>query len=155
MSLWRLSETVPLVVLLVLIACSDGAAPLEQPPLAVQEGHTALSKAPGGVPFTEMMSFVNPCSGLGDQVTLMGTLWIQEHNGQTVIRSESTVTTTSGFEGQRTRTIVENGNVFKVALNAMLTNGSGEKIRIHFVQVFDLSAGTVRAQSGGAPTCLG
>lgn len=155
MSAPRLVCAVTLPVLIVLIACSDGpVSPMDQASPATPPDPVFFS-APSAVPFVGVLHFINPCSGLNDTATITGTLWIHERDGRLVVRSKSTIVTSSGFQGGRTRTIVVNGNNFKVSLNAMLTNDAGQRIRIHFVQIVDLSTGTVRVQKGGGPTCVG
>lgn len=118
------------------------------------EAYASHRGAPEPVPFAGMMSFVNPCTGLPDTVTISGTLWI--HDVAVVVRSESTLVTASGFEGERHRTIVEkDGKIFKVSLNGMMASASGDRIRIHFILLIDLAAGTTRVLQGGAPACIG
>ena len=110
--------------------------------------------APIAIPFFQVLGFLNPCTGLQDTATITGTLWI--HPGAAVVRQRIRATTSGGFEGEQTRTIVENGHVFKVSTNAMLAHASGQRLRLHFVQVVDLSAGIVRVQQGGGgPVCIG
>lgn len=154
MSAEKVARAVTSLALLVVLACSDGpVSPKDQAPSSTPPDALFFS-APNAVPFGEVLPFINPCSRLTDAATITGTLWIHEREGRLVVRSRSTIVTSSGFEGHRTRTIVVNGANFKVSLNAMLTNEAGERIRIHFVQVIDLAAGTVRIQKGGGPTCV-
>lgn len=155
MSAEKVAPAITSLALLVVIACGDGPmSPLEQAASSSPPDPVFFS-APSSIPFVEALAFINPCSGLNDTATLTGTLWIHARDGRLVVRSKSTVVTGSGFEGSRTRTIVVNSANFKVSLNAMLTNDAGERIRIHFVQVVDLSTGTVQVQKGGGPTCVG
>ena len=110
--------------------------------------------APTPIPIFEQFDDVNPCSGLIHTVTFTGTAWIEENDGRIVVREKRTITTSSGFVGRGSDTFVDNGNIQKLTLNDMLTNGSGDRIRAQFILVFDLSTATVQVLRGGL-TCVG
>ncbi len=114
----------------------------------------AVAGAPNPIPIFEQFDDVNPCSGLIHTVTFTGTAWIQETDGRTVVREKRTITTSSGFLGRGSDTFVDNGNIQKLTLNDMLTNGSGDRIKAQFIMVFDLSTATVQVLRGGL-TCVG
>jgi hypothetical protein len=103
------------------------------------------------VPFQQVVPLVNPCTGQAETATIAGIMWT---HARSVVRAISMVTTSSGFEGERHRTIVGNGNTFKLSLNAMLANDGGDRIRFQFILVVDERTGAVRVQRGGAPTCV-
>lgn len=107
-----------------------------------------------GVPFVEVFEDVNPCTGDVHTVTIVGTLWVHDHDGRLVINAERTITTTSGFGGRGNTSFVRNGEIEKITLNDILTHDSGDKIRARFVIVTDLSTSTARIITG-ALTCVG
>jgi len=114
----------------------------------------AAADAPEAVPFSFTFDDVNPCGGPDHTVTISGTSWVHDHNGKIVVRSERTITTSSGFVGRGTDSFVANGQTVTEKLNDVLTHESGERIRAHFILVFDVSTSTVRAFSGTL-TCVG
>lgn len=157
----RPTLSVPLSTLLVLLACSDSTTspeivpPPEEARLAPHEAMASLSAAPGGVPFVEELAAMNPCTGQPDLITITGIFWIlHDRNGHVLWRSQSVITTAEGFQGRRAQTVLENRNVFKVSLNAMLSDRSGQRFRVHFILVVDLATGTVRVMHSGG-VCLG
>lgn len=105
-------------------------------------------------------SFDNPCTGLPDEVTIEGTLWIFEtSDGRFFGRAENLVTTLSGFEGWQTVTLLWNGNIWKFTLNSMAANAIGQRIRIHSVQVIEglldpTKPTTVRVEIQPEPVCV-
>ncbi len=118
----------------------------------------SATSAPTPVPIFVQFDDVNPCSGLVHTVTITGTAWIQDLDGQLVVREERTVTTSSGFAGRGTDVFVDNGTTQKFTLNDMLTNQFGARIRAHLVLVIDLSTTppTVRVSKGfDGPFCVG
>ena len=120
-------------------------------------GFTGLAVAgqPTALPFFLEFTDVNPCTGNVVTVTMIGTLYLHEHDGRTVVRIPRTITTSDGFEGRGTLSEMINGKIEKFTLNDMLTHESGDKFRAHFVLVIDLSTGTVRVLKGGVQICLG
>lgn len=118
------------------------------------------ASAPTAVPIFFQFAGLNPCSGLPHTVTVTGTAWIHElPGGQVVIHLQKTITTSSGFEGRGTSTIVVNGNIRKFTLNDMLTHPSGDRIRAHLVLVVDLTTSPptvlVRQGTWGGTICVG
>lgn len=142
-----------LIMSLALIpACDRTSAGVGPTPLGPTAADGTAQGPPTGVPFEQLLPLINPCTGLVDTATISGMLWL--HEGAASVRSESTITTASGFSGQRKRTIVLNDNTFKASNNAMLVNALGQRIRFHFILVVDERSGTVRVQQGGQPTCV-
>ncbi len=128
------------------------AVPLHQNTFAGVEA----ASGPTAVPIFVQFDDLNPCSGLIHTVTFTGTAWIHEHNGRVVVRSQRTITTSSGFEGRGTDTFVDNGNIQKVTLNDMLTHPSGDRIRARFALVIDLSTTPPTVQVfNRSVTCVG
>lgn len=152
-----------LSTLLALFACSDGAtspdlvAPSEELLQAPHGATASLSAAPGGVPFTQHLTGqTNPCTGELEDVTITGTFWVLHSDGNTFVwRSQSTVTSTGGFYGRKTDSVVENRNVFKLSLNVMVAHPSGQRFRIHFIQLVDLTTGEIRVLQASGAVCLG
>ncbi len=114
----------------------------------------AVANPPIAEPFIFVFDDINPCGGPDHTVTISGTSWVHVHNGRIVFHSERTITTSTGFEGHGTDSYVLNGETEKFTLNDILTDESGDRIRAHFVFVFDISTLTVRVE-GGFLTCLG
>lgn len=130
------------------------------PPLLSAHADVDAPGAPTAVPVFFEFDGVNPCSGLPQTVTFTGTAWIHElPGGRVVVRSQRTITTSSGFEGRGTDTFVDNGNILKFTLNDMLTHPSGDRIRAHLLLVIDLTTTppTVRVMKGtfGGTICVG
>jgi hypothetical protein len=116
----------------------------------------AAADPPTAFPFQFVFDDVNPCTGLTHTVTIAGTTYVHEHDGRIVAQSERTITTSpTGFVGHGTDSYVLNGQVEIFRLTDILTSPSGDRIRVHFVLVVDLSTGTVKAVAGFPPTCLG
>jgi hypothetical protein len=115
----------------------------------------AAADPPAAIPFEFVFDDVNPCTGGIHTVTIAGTTSVHDHDGRTVAHSERTITTSpTGFVGHGTDTLVDNGQVIMFRLSDILTNPSGERIRVRYTIVLDVSTGTVRAETG-AFTCLG
>jgi hypothetical protein len=149
----RLLRSIGVVVALVTVGCGESVLDTHDPD---RSPRVEAASAPTVVPIFVEFDDVNPCSGLVHTVTITGTARIVEHDGRTVVHSQVTVTTSSGFEGRGTETDVNNGNIQTLTLNHMLTNGSGDRIRAHFVLILDVSTTppTVRATTGSV-TCVG
>ena len=115
----------------------------------------AAADPPTAVPFEFVFDDVNPCTGDIHTVTIAGTSFVHDHDGQIVAHSARTITTSpTGFVGHGTDSNVLNGQVEMFKLADILTNPSGDRIRARFVIVIDLSTATVRVQKGEL-TCLG
>ncbi len=153
----RLILAFALPLMLVLLGCDGSISPTapdetlaaQQPATSVgavsSVGATSAASAPISFPIFEEFDDVNFCTGEVHTVTITGTAWLHANRNNTVIRSDRTITTSSGFEGRGHSTQVVNisGNIFKLTLNDMLTQSSGAKIRVQFVLVVDTSSGTV------------
>ncbi len=114
------------------------------------------TNAPVAIPFEVTFDDVNPCTGLIHTVTISGTTFVQTIDGRVIARSERTITTSpTGFIGHGTDSFVANGQVMMFRLTDILTNASGDRIRALFVQVLDLSTGTVRVEEGGVKCVVG
>ena len=115
----------------------------------------AAADAPTEIPFEFVFDDLNPCTGDTHTVTIAGTSSVHEHDGRIVAYSKRTITTSpTGFVGRGTDAYVLNGRVEMFSQADILTSPSGERMRAHFVLVFDLSTGTVRVVAGGL-ACLG
>lgn len=166
MSTSKLSIVAAMGVLIGMSACSDMPVSPSDDVSVLSSANEAASlskqdKAFVEIPFgPDTFPFVNPCTGLPDEVTITGTLWIYDRgDGRFVVRAKDVVTTESGFEGRRTRTFLNNGNNFKLSINSMGTNAIGQRIRVHFVEVVDLPDNpeeelTVRVRTEGGPVCV-
>jgi len=166
MSTSKLSIVAAMGILIGMSACSDMPVSPSDDVSVSSSANEAASYGKQGNTFVEIpfgpdtFPFVNPCTGLPDEVTITGTLWIYDRgDGRFVARAKDVVTTQSGFEGRRTRTFLNNGNNFKLSINSMGTNAIGQRIRIHFVQVIDLpddpeGKAKVRVQTEGGPVCV-
>jgi hypothetical protein len=115
----------------------------------------AAADAPTQVSDSVTFVDVNPCTGLNHTVTIAVTGFEHSHDGRLVYRESRTITTQpTGFVGHGTVSIVDNGQIFRGSLTDILKNPDGDRIRVRFVIVTDLSSGTVRVEKGGM-TCLG
>ncbi len=135
-----------LPLLVAAAACSETQMPtrVTGPSVPSEYSIAASSSAPIPVPIFAQFDDVNPCSGLVHTITVTGTAWTKELDGRLVVREQTTITTSSGFEGRGTDTFVDNGGIQKFSYDAMLANASGDRIRAHSILVVDLSAGTVQ-----------
>jgi hypothetical protein len=114
----------------------------------------AAADRPTEFPILAVFEDVNPCTGTPMIVTFVGTAFVHEHGSREVVRQQRTITTSDGFAGHGTDTFVANGQVFVFRQADMMANTSGDRFRVQFVVVGDLSTGTVRVEKG-AFTCLG
>jgi hypothetical protein len=116
-------------------------------------GGMEAASAPVIIPFEVVFDDLNPCSGAIHTVTIRGTERVHQHNHNTVAHGERTITTSSGFVGRGTHTVVVTGKMFKLTLNDMLRHPSGARIRAHAVLIFNLPSGEVRLEKG-AVSCV-
>jgi hypothetical protein len=137
------------VAALSVAGCGNGAVG----PQEADEIRVEAASAPVTIPFEFVFDDLNPCSGEIHTVTIRGTERVHEHKGKTVAHGERTITTSSGFVGRGTHTVVVTEKMFKLTLNDMLTHPSGARIRAHAVLIFDLPSGTVRLEKG-AVSCV-
>jgi hypothetical protein len=143
----RLLGSTAVVLSLLSVGCRESVL---EPRDAGSSPVIQAASAPTVVPIFIRFDDVNPCTGLVHTITVRGTARIVEQKGVTVVHSQRTITTSSGFTGRGTETDVDNGNIFKFTLNDMLTNQAGDRIRAHLVLVLDLSTDppTVRVMQG-------
>jgi hypothetical protein len=139
-----------IAVVFAIAGCSD---PAVGPQETTDISRVEAASAPATVPFEIVFDDVNPCSGLIHTVTIAGTERVHEHNGRIVVHGDRIITTSSGFVGRGTHTIVANGNIEKITGNDMLTHPSGARIRAHVVVVFDVRTSTVKVEKF-AVTCV-
>lgn len=133
--------------------CGDGqdSIGVTDPPYLNSTADVDAPGVPTAVPIFSQFEGSNPCSGLPQTVTFTGTAWIHElPDGRVVVRTQRAITTSAGFQGRGTSTVVDNGNILKFTLNDMLTHPSGDRIRAHLVLVVDLTTTppTVRVRQG-------
>lgn len=90
---------------------------------------------------TETFSFVdvNACTGEEHTVTATVTMRVHSHGERIVSHNQWEVLTSDGFSGGGPETLVVNGQIVNFPLMNMLTSDSGAKIRVHLVEVFDLT----------------
>ena len=143
----RLLGRIGAAVALVTVGCGESVL---DPHDIDSSTRVEAASAPIEVPVFIQFDFLNPCSGLIHTVTFTGTARIHEHDGQVVVQTQRTITTSDGFQGRGTDTFVDNGKIQRFTLNDMLSHESGARIRAHFVQVIDLSTTppTVRVFKG-------
>jgi hypothetical protein len=115
----------------------------------------AAADPPTAIPSEDVFLDVNPCTGDIVTVTLAVTDFVHLHDGRLVVRSERTWTTSDGFAGHGTGSLVDNGQVIRAAGTDILRNASvGYVLRARSVFVLDISTGTVRVERFEL-TCLG
>jgi hypothetical protein len=128
-----------LAVPMLAVACAQDAATAPDPP----QLSNGLGSPPieFGVEFTVDPDPVNPCTGETHTVWVTGTGWFQPHPNNAVIRIKSIITTSDGYEGRGDErwmgTDFRPGDILKRSFNAMLTDPSGSRIRVHEVFVLD------------------
>jgi hypothetical protein len=129
--------------------------------LAVLLGLSALAFAvpaaadpPTRIEFVDVFPDVNPCTGAGMTVTIATTAFVHSHGSRVVAHAERTITTSDGFVGRGTESVVDNGQVFRARFTDIMRNTSGDRFRARGVFVFDISTETVRVDRFEL-TCLG
>jgi hypothetical protein len=91
---------------------------------------------------------VNPCTGEIHTVTVELTLFQHFHGDRFVEHGVSTVTTSTGFEGGGTTTLVDTDGAFVFRLLDVLTDEAGSRIMARTIFIVDPVTGDVRVQSG-------
>jgi hypothetical protein len=114
----------------------------------------AAADAPSEFTFVDVFTDVNPCTGGPMTVTLASRGFVHEHGSREVVHGERTITTSDGFAGRGTESIVVNGQVVVFRFSDMMTNASGDRFRARGVFVLDLSTESVRVDRFEL-TCLG
>jgi hypothetical protein len=109
----------------------------------------AAGNAPETLSFFQRFTGVNACTGQSQTVTVTGTLALHDHDGMTVATVSRNVSTSEGFVGRGTSTLVVNGQVQKLSVRDMLTHESGARMRAGFILVIDSAKGTVKVVHGG------
>lgn len=68
-----------------------------------------------------------------------------------MVRWDRTITTDTGYEGRGVRTVVNNGKVFKLTNNDIVSHPDGRAFLAHGVMVIDLTTEppAARAEMGG------
>jgi hypothetical protein len=151
----RFARLIPALALPMLLIACDQADPLA-PDAPLFDAQAASAKS--SWPISNAFWDVNPCTGEWHFIELTGMAWGHLHNNNWVVRTETTSTTSDGFEGFGRSTELANfggGNVYKVSANNVLTHPSGAKFRARFVLVIDYKTepATTRVDKGGS-TCV-
>lgn len=117
-----------------------------------------MADAPGArepITFSNTFPGDDPCTPTYDPeehtTTISGTIWIQNlPSGDRVIHWERTITTDSGYEGHGRRTVVTNGNVFKLTNMDVVSHPDGRTFLARGVRVVDLTTdpATTRVERG-------
>ena len=124
-----------LAVSMLLIACQQDATAPDPPQFSTHAG------PPLEFPVNNQFPAVNPCTGLPITVTLTGTLWVQPHPNNRVIRVKGTTTTSDGYTGRYNETWTGSdngpGGMSIRTINTQVTNSSGSRYMVHLVWVID------------------
>ncbi|MEJ2239112.1 MAG: hypothetical protein P8X82_12505 [Gemmatimonadales bacterium] len=147
-----------LAVSMLVIACAQDVPTVPDSPQFSE--HAALIEIPlENVP----IDGVNPCTGMYFTGTSTGTLWIQPHPNNRVIRIRTTSTTSDGYTGHYEETWTGSnlpgpagpGDVSARTFNVEMSSSSGSRYMVHQVFVLDLktSPPTVRVERLEA-TCI-
>lgn len=161
---YRAPQAAALALLFAAVACSDAptgataTGPDANDPLSPSLS-AQVEDAPGAaepIPFSNTFPGVDACTGEPHTVTISGIIWLHRlPNGDQVVRWDRTITTDTGYEGHGVRTVVNNGNVFKLTNNDVVSHPDGRKFLAHGVMVVDLTTAppTARVSMGGF-TCI-
>jgi hypothetical protein len=87
---------------------------------------------------------VNPCTSEIHTVSITLTVFQHFHGDRFVGHGETTVSTTTGYSGGGTTTVVESERLVVARGTDILTNEAGSRIMASFVFVQDLATGTVK-----------
>ncbi|MDQ0577639.1 hypothetical protein [Agromyces albus] len=106
-------------------------------------------------PDSGLISFpdVNPCTGETHTVTIELTFYQHDHGDGFIERGVSSVTTSSGFEGGGTSTIVETEGAFVFRLVDVLSDEAGSRIMARTIFIVDPATGAVRVDRSDL-TCI-
>lgn len=110
----------------------------------------ALADEP--VSFDDSVTFtdINPCTGLEHEITRDFTVTLHEHQNNTVVQVESTVTTDDGFEGSGLETVALTKNFAAATFNFVVDNpDTGAKFTVKGNFKFDLRTGEFRVDRFG------
>jgi hypothetical protein len=114
----------------------------------------ATADRPTAFQFEDVFLDVNPCTGNVMTVTIAITAFVHFHDSRTVVHTERTITTSDGFVGRGTESIVFNGQVFVDRFTDIMTNASGDHFRARGLFILDVSTQAVRVERFEL-TCLG
>jgi hypothetical protein len=114
----------------------------------------AAADRPEAFPIFDVFEDVNPCTGNVMTVTFTGTFFVHEHGSRVVVRGDRTITTSDGFAGHGTDTLVDNGQVLVFRQTDIMMSASGDKFRARGLFVLSLRADTERLERFSL-TCLG
>lgn len=115
--------------------------------LVVLMAAPALADEPVSFDFSETFTDVNPCTGLEHEVTIDFTVTLHEHQNNTVIQLDGTVTTDDGFEGTGLQTAVLTKNFGTATLNFVVDNpDTGAKFTVKGNFKFDFRTGEFRVE---------
>jgi hypothetical protein len=96
---------------------------------------------------------VNPCTDEIHTVSITFTVFQHFHGERFVGHGETTVSTSTGYSGGGTRTVVESEGLVVARGTDILTNEAGSRIMASFVFVEDVATGTVKVDMFGL-TCV-
>lgn len=91
---------------------------------------------------------VNPCTGETHTVTIELTVFQHHHGDRFIEHGVSSVTTSTGFVGGGTTTLVDTDGVFVFRLLDVLTDEAGSRIMARTLFVVDPATGDARVESG-------
>ncbi|MHC4611505.1 MAG: hypothetical protein ACYS7M_14280 [Planctomycetota bacterium] len=134
----RFTRLIPALAMpLLVVACGQDAATAPDPPQ-----FNELAGPPLEFPFTTQFPAFNPCTSQGILVTNTGTLWVQTHPNNRVIRVKGTTTSSDGYTGRYNETwtgsdIFGPGGMSIRTINTQVTNPSGSRYMVHLVWVID------------------
>jgi hypothetical protein len=103
--------------------------------------------------FEETFDDVNPCTDETHTVTITFTVFQHFHGERFVAHFDTSVSTSTGYSGDGTRTVVETGGLVVARGTDILTNEAGSQIMASFVFVEDVATGTVKVDMFGL-TCV-
>lgn len=136
----RFTRLLPaLAAAFLVVACSQDAPTALDPPQLDAQG-----SAPLEFPFTTQFPAGNPCTGEGILITNTGTLWVQPHPNNRVIRVKGTLTSTDGYTGSYNETwqgsdgLDDPGGMSTRTVNIQAWNASGSRYMVHIRFVWDV-----------------
>ncbi|MBT2500181.1 hypothetical protein J7E25_13895 [Agromyces sp. ISL-38] len=103
--------------------------------------------------FTITFPDLNPCTGETHTVTIELTFFQHDHGDRFIEHGVSSVTTSSGFEGGGTTTLVETEGAFVFRAVDVLTDEAGSRIMARTIFIVDPETGAVRVERGDL-TCV-
>jgi lysophospholipase L1-like esterase len=104
----------------------------------------AAADEPTEFPLHDVFVDVDPCTGLDHTVEITGTFFRHHHANGNTYHATRTITTSSGYVGHGVEVSVDHERIF--ALNDVLANPNGNRIRAKVVVVRDADFTTVRVE---------